>query len=414
MIATGGSVSEKLAKASAARREGRLTDSRRLLEEIVAVAPDHGPALNLLGLVAASQGDAAGGLRFLQRAAAADPKAPPVWLNLAELHRVNDDTGAEIAALDKALALDPYLLPALLKKAQALERSGQVAESANVYRALLSATRDTEMLPAPVRDALAHGRALIASLGEAQLQAMRQPLDEVRRQFPGADLSRVEAYAEHLAGRRKIYRQEPAAEHFPYLPALEFFGREQFSWFGDLEKAAAAIRAEFLALVKEDAAEFRPYVEFGPTTPVNQWVDLNHSPRWSAWFFWKDGVRQDRNCARCPATAAAIEKVPLLNITGKGPSVMFSVLQPRTRIPPHTGSSNVRATVHLPLVVPESCGFRVGAEVRTWREGEAWAFDDTIEHEAWNDSDSPRTILILDTWNPLLSEAERAAIRAVT
>jgi aspartate beta-hydroxylase len=89
------------------------------------------------------------------------------------------------------------------------------------------------------------------------------------------------------------------------------------------------------------------------------------------------------------------------------------VLQPRTTIPPHTGSTNARITVHLPLVVPPGCRFRVGGETREWREGEAWAFDDTIEHEAWNDSDSPRAILILDVWNPLLSEAERAVVRAI-
>ena len=92
---------------------------------------------------------------------------------------------------------------------------------------------------------------------------------------------------------------------------------------------------------------------------------------------------------------------------------MFSILEPRTRIPPHTGSNNIRTTVHLPLVVPEGCGFRVGAETRTFVPGAAWAFDDTIEHEAWNDSDEPRAILILDVWNPLLSEAERAMVRAV-
>jgi aspartyl/asparaginyl beta-hydroxylase (cupin superfamily) len=92
---------------------------------------------------------------------------------------------------------------------------------------------------------------------------------------------------------------------------------------------------------------------------------------------------------------------------------MFSVLQPRTRIPPHTGVANTRLVVHLPLIVPEGCGFRVGSETRAWREGEAWVFDDTIEHEAWNDSDRPRTILICDVWNPRLSGAERDAITSV-
>jgi aspartyl/asparaginyl beta-hydroxylase (cupin superfamily) len=92
---------------------------------------------------------------------------------------------------------------------------------------------------------------------------------------------------------------------------------------------------------------------------------------------------------------------------------MFSILEPRTRIPPHTGSSNVRTTIHLPLVVPEGCGFRVGSQARRFEVGKAWAFDDTIEHEAWNDSEEPRAIFILDVWNPLLTEAERAAVRLI-
>ena len=121
----------------------------------------------------------------------------------------------------------------------------------------------------------------------------------------------------------------------------------------------------------------------------------------------------EENIARCPATAAALAALPMLDLPGKGPTALYSILEPRTRIPPHTGSSNVRATVHLPLMVPKGCGLRVGAETRTPEAGMAWAFDDTIEHEAWNDSDEPRAILIFDIWNPLLTEAERAAVRVV-
>jgi aspartyl/asparaginyl beta-hydroxylase (cupin superfamily) len=112
-----------------------------------------------------------------------------------------------------------------------------------------------------------------------------------------------------------------------------------------------------------------------------------------------------------------LDGLPLLDLPGKGPTAMFSILEPHSRIPPHTGSSNVRATVHLPLIVPGAvageCGFRVGSQSRELIAGRAWAFDDTIEHEAWNESDEIRAILIVDTWNPLLTEAERSAIRVI-
>src|SRR5690606_9679173 len=98
---------------------------------------------------------------------------------------------------------------------------------------------------------------------------------------------------------------------------------------------------------------------------------------------------------------------------GFGPNVVFSLLQPHTQIPPHTGSSNARLIGHLPLIIPEKCRFRVGNETREWKMGEAFIFDDSIEHEAWNDSDEIRVVMIFDAWNPYLTEAERALISTI-
>jgi aspartyl/asparaginyl beta-hydroxylase (cupin superfamily) len=402
-----------LAEASKARRDGRPNEARRLLESLVARHPGHSVALNLLGLVALDTRDVASAVRSFERAAAADPRALPVWLNLAQAWQVAGDPEKEIASVDRALALDPYLVPGLLKKAQALERLGRLPESADVYRALFAANPSTERLPEPLQRALAQGREIVKADSERKASIIEQPLTAVFEAHPEADLSRAKAYAEQRTGRRKVYQQQPTSGHFPYLPAIEFFDRSHFPWFEALEAKTADIEEELLSLWQEGDQGFRPYVAFEANQPVNQWAELNHSRRWSAWFFWKNGVQQEQNCARCPRTAAALGAVPMLDIPRKGPTAMFSILEPRTRIPPHTGSSNVRTTVHLPLVVPDGCGFRVGAETRPWRVGEAWAFDDTIEHEAWNDSDRPRAILILDVWNPLLSEAERAAVRVV-
>ncbi|HEX5377016.1 MAG TPA: aspartyl/asparaginyl beta-hydroxylase domain-containing protein, partial [Phenylobacterium sp.] len=138
-----------------------------------------------------------------------------------------------------------------------------------------------------------------------------------------------------------------------------------------------------------------------------------HSRRWSSLFLWKDGVRQDGACERCPGTAALLDRLPLARQPGFAPTAMFSALDAHTHIPPHTGSTNTRLLVHLPLILPGPARFRVGNETRTWVMGEAWAFDDTIEHEAWNDADALRVILIIDIWNPCLSEAERDRITAM-
>ncbi|MGH8167365.1 MAG: aspartyl/asparaginyl beta-hydroxylase domain-containing protein [Woeseiaceae bacterium] len=93
--------------------------------------------------------------------------------------------------------------------------------------------------------------------------------------------------------------------------------------------------------------------------------------------------------------------------------MMFSALAPKTHIPPHHGETNARIVAHLPLIVPDGCLYRVGFEQRQWKVGEVLLFDDTIEHEARNDSDELRVVLIFDTWNPLLSPPEREMVNAI-
>jgi aspartate beta-hydroxylase len=118
----------------------------------------------------------------------------------------------------------------------------------------------------------------------------------------------------------------------------------------------------------------------------------------------------DEHCERCPKTTAIIEKMPLAVVPRAAPAAFFSVLEPKTLIPPHTGVTNTRLIVHLPLILPEDCWFRVGNEKREWQMGQAWIFDDTMEHEAWNGSDKTRVILIFDIWNPYLTALERELV----
>ena len=400
-------------RASAAWRQGRADVAAQLLGTLLEQQPEHVAALNALALIALGRNDSGAAIRHLERAAAAEPGSHSIWFNLYQACEQAGELERGLQCLDRALSIDPYFVPALLMKAALLDRLGRAADSAALYRAILAASPSLDSLPAPARESLARGLELVRADDDRRAAAIEGPLAEVYAAWPDADFDRARAYAEQRTGRRKVYVQQPVDGHFPYLPAIEYFARDHFPWLAELEAATDEIRRELLSLRDEGSPGFAPYVAFDPAQPVNQWGELNHSPRWSAWFFWKDGERQEENCARCPSTAALLDRLPLLDLPGKGPTAMFSILAPRTRIPPHTGSNNVRATVHLPLVVPDGCGFRVGAQTRSWQVGTAWAFDDTIEHEAWNDSDAPRAILIIDVWNPLLSEAERAAVRAV-
>ncbi|GGB29276.1 hypothetical protein GCM10011380_18480 [Sphingomonas metalli] len=392
-------------QAQQSARAGRRAESASLYQRILALSPDNPRALNALGNQALTANELGAARSWFERAVAADPRAGAIWLNLSGVLRMLGEDAAELAALDQALVADPYFVVALLQKAQWFERHDRVADAVAAYRSLLDAAPPIETLQPGLREALEHGRQLVAAQDLAVESAIREEL----RDLPVGS-TRLDHALEILGGRRRIYHPKPAGLHFPYLPALQYFDRADFPWFQALEAATDVIGDELLAMTRESDRN-APYVRIAPGTPVNQWQALNNSLDWGAIFLFKDGAEVAETAERCPQTMALLRSLPLLDIPHRGPTVMFSTLRPHTRIPPHHGVTNVRAVVHLPLLVPDGCGFRVGSETRHWREGEAWAFDDTIEHEAWNDSDHTRVILIMDAWNPCLDADERTALR---
>ncbi len=180
-----------------------------------------------------------------------------------------------------------------------------------------------------------------------------------------------------------------------------------------MEAATDEIREEFIRVLETEDG-FTPYITYPPDVPHNQWAQLNNSPAWSAFHLFKMGERIETNAAKCPATMKVLAGAPQPDMPGRTPSAMFSLLKPHTHIPPHNGVTNARLVVHLPLIVPQGCRFRVGNETREWVPGKAWVFDDTVEHEAWNDSDKLRVVLIFDIWHPHLTVAERSLVTALT
>jgi aspartyl/asparaginyl beta-hydroxylase (cupin superfamily) len=201
--------------------------------------------------------------------------------------------------------------------------------------------------------------------------------------------------------------------YYPGLPAIEFFERHEFPWLDAFEAATDEIRAEFLAVLAAEEG-FTPYITYADDLPLSQWAELNNSPNWSAFHLYKMGEPVKENAVKCPKTMRLLTGAPQPDQPGRTPTAMFSLLKPGTRIPPHVGVSNLRLVTHVPLIMPRACGFRVGNETREWVPGKAWVFDDTIEHEAWNDSDKLRVVLIFDIWHPHLTPAERAMITALS
>ena len=364
-------------------------------------------------LATLQRGDARAALGMLLDAERKLPASLGIKLNLALAYRTLADYPGALRALNAALAIDPYFFLALLSKGMVLEQMGRPRIAAEAYRNALKIAPPPDQTPPSLEAPIKRARACVAEQAAALALHLRHQLGALRTQHSGESLGRFEECLDVLAGTKQVFHAEPVLLHVPRLPAIPFFEREYFPWLGQLEAATERIRTELLALLEAGMPGFAPYIQYPPGTPENQFAPLNNSKLWSSLWLWRDGTPQAEPLARCPETAAVLAALPLADQPGFAPTAVFSALAPRTRIPPHTGSTNSRLLVHLPLVLPGPAGFRVGNETRQWRMGEAWVFDDTIEHEAWNDADETRVILIFDVWNPLLCAAERELISAM-
>jgi aspartyl/asparaginyl beta-hydroxylase (cupin superfamily) len=340
-----------------------------------------------------------------------NPGNPEHLLRVAADMRRIQRPHEEMRALDQVLALDPRNLRALLQKAALLEIIGRPRESATTYRNALQLIPRGIDLPAHLVPILDYARDSVEANNRALEAFLEARLAPERSRHAGASQGRFDESLAILLQKQRIYRQEPTFLYFPGLPAIPFHDRAGFPWLDAVEAATADIRRELVDVLAEGPMALEPYVALQEGVPVDQWKELNHSRRWSVYYLWREGHPVADHLARCPRTVEALSAWPRWD--AHGPSVLFSILDARTRIPPHTGVNNARLTVHLPLIVPPGCRLRVGAERRGWEPGKACVFDDTIEHEAWNESDAPRAVLIFDIWNPLLTAAERELVRTV-
>jgi aspartyl/asparaginyl beta-hydroxylase (cupin superfamily) len=400
-----------LAAARQARQAGRRGEAGQLLRDLIARSGEHPAALNALGLNMLADGRQSEATALFHRAIAADPHSPELCMNLAKAFREAGDGAGEREALEGALAIDQRHFMALVRLAELFERTGDETRAAERWTGVLALAGMMDERPPALETMLEHAGEVVARQRAGFAAAIDGGLAEARQGLEASERRRFDACIDHALGRRRIYVNQPAGMHFPFLPADEFFERRHFPWLERIEAETDSIRAELEALLAEDESAIRPYVAMEPGTPANKWSALDHKLDWGALHLWKDGRRDDSVCARVPRTAAAVEALPLSDLPGRTPTVFFSLLKPGTHLPAHSGVSNVRAIIHLPLIVPPGCAFRVGGETREWEAGRAWAFDDTIEHEAWNRSGEVRAILIFDVWNPYITEVERELLR---
>lgn len=415
-----GSVDPQLVEqARAFARQGRIADAERVYREVLSEVPDAPEALNFVAMCALSRGDLVDAQRKLEHASELEPRQPEIWKSLGVVHLAADRAQQALDAFDHALGLDPAHFVARLHRGAAMERLGRHYDAiANYFGAIVAAQDHGQWLSdattAPgLQPAVRHA---MRAVGGGRRQLFLDLLAPLRERHGGEALRRVEqGLAIYLGDAPPNYPDPLQKPKFFYVPGLRtqrFFERELFPWHAELEKHTDTIREELLGVLA-DQQGVEPFYGTDDAALLEEQGALRGdrgTPQWNAFFFHRHGEVFEQNAKRCPRTTKVLESLPLVHIREHAPEVLFSVLTPGSHIMLHSGVTNTRLVTHLPLIIPEDCAIRVGGVDHVWRAGHCVTFDDTFEHEAWNRSDKVRVIMILDSWHPDLSDAEREAI----
>ena len=408
------------AQAQAALQRGDLALAEQAFARLLEQLPTDAEALQFLASRALNQGDVTRAIERLRVALGTHPHDAAVLHQLGAAQMQAGDLAGAADSLQAALGLAPGLFVAQLRLGVVFEQQGLRREAAMAYLGAINTAQaqgrwlsDDTTAPG-LRDAVKHATRYVAAIRRELFDAVIEPL---RQRYGHTELARVDQclaiYLHELPAPLPDPRQRPLFLYFPGLPSQPFYPRERFPEHARLEAAVGTIREELLAVL---ASADDPLVPFlgAPSAEAMAAKLLGATgagtAAWDAFFFYRHGERYDAHCARCPHTSTLLDTLPLVHIRDHAPETLYSVLRPGTHILPHRGVTNTRLVTHLPLIVPPDCALRVGGQTHAWEEGRCVTFDDTFEHEAWNHSTQTRVVLILDSWNPDLTEVERLAV----
>lgn len=295
-------------------------------------------------------------------------------------------------------------ITALLDEADALlARKDPRAATAHYGEALRQAARLNQW-PAGMAERLAFARDACTDYATRYSSHLLGHLGKAGFNPEQASPRFVEAL-EILLGRKQPYMQQPRLLYFPGLPQIQYVDSAQFTWLEGFEKAAETIHGELVELLKEPAL-FAADADGASAASAGTGELL-------ACHIMKGGAPVPAVAQRCGATLGAIAGAPIDYITGRAPAVSFQLLRPGERMAPRTGLLNTRLSCWLPLLAPTRCVLRVGNELREWQVGRALVFDDSFEHEAWNDSPELGAVLQFNFWRPELTSLEREMVMSL-
>lgn len=324
-----------------------------------------------------------------------------------------------VLELERAVSSDPSPEMALLHLGQAYSLLDRKEDAGRAYfRAITTAQTKGVWLDADSTAPHLHAAVLAAmdAVDRLKADALLPLLEGIASRHPEGALVRVERWLAEYLSRRAPQSGDPLQRarflYFPDISSDVFYPKELFPWIVDLERSLDAIRNEAVDRCFRTDAALVPFLSFSPSDRPSDYL-AGKEAHWDASFFFRDGRPHEDTHAACPKTSEVLNGLPLVRIRDHAPEICFSVLGPDSHILPHTGVTNTRLVLHLPLIVPPNCALRVRNVVHEWSEGEIVIFDDTYVHEAWNRSSHPRVVLLMDAWNPNLSIPEREAIAAL-
>lgn len=201
--------------------------------------------------------------------------------------------------------------------------------------------------------------------------------------------------------------QSPSFLYVPNLPSAPFFDVNSVQGLNTYVNALSEHKDVFISQLSQ--ANERYIHDIGDVPDTEEWAQL--AQKWNSLHLMKGGKLTEHG-SKLPSEIKALFESPILaHCPVHAPEIVISVLQPKTKIPPHFGISNIKWTLHIPLVINDKSYLNVANEKMYWHENTtAILFDDSFQHSAENGDESARAVLIMDIWNPHLTTNERADI----
>lgn len=409
----------RLARALAHAKRAEVLQAELLFRAVLADHPKCTVALRAVAAFAVERGDLDAANEHLCAAAKVAPADVPSLFAHAQVLAQLGQLDAARDRLNALLQLDPAHYLSWLCLGDLRQACGDNVGALRAwYQAITRAHQAGQWRDAATTDPSILGTVLrnIERLRRGRRDLYFESFREVREACGSSALARVERALTGYLGEWDATppdpRQRPKFFYFPDLPAGPFHDPGLQPWAPRLREAWLDIRAEAAELLLADR-DFESFLGLKPGQSATAYVGgTNPKASWDAYFFYRHGVRLEPQHAQCPTTSAILESIDLCRVGNQAPEVCFSVIRPQSTIVAHHGVTNTRLVMHLPLIVPRDCALNiVDAGTHHWKEGELMMFDDTYQHEAWNNSDQPRLIVLMDCWNPHLTEPEQWAVK---